>query len=98
MVAVVTKPDWPEEPWEEWPQGGIHVQVAASTRALACVNALAGIRNPAAVAEVIAAIPNAVASARESLHRCGGADTRLAHINITRLARALAALDEEPAE
>lgn len=85
--------DWPEEPWEEKPIRGSGF--TARRRALACVNALAGRRNPAAVGEVLDAAGPAVEAFCDAL-----TDTEIMTEwpEIDRFRLALAALDREPEE
>lgn len=82
--------NWPEEPWSglpKWPRdadGNLIAFSAHEDRIKSCVNALAGIRNPAGVGEVI---------------RLLKADIKYHPDDVPQeLQDALAALDQEPGE
>ena len=96
--------DWPEEPWSEVfiivargaEGGGQTADPAAGARARACVNALAGIRNPAAVGRVIDEAKMVVEIYARSIERENEERTGKPGIAMLGLREALAALNQEP--
>ena len=100
--------DWPEEPWGDvleaigykWADDNQDVLrcIAAQARALACVNALAGRRNPAAVGEVIEAAKGMLLKTAGLEELFEGQEREKFSAQWRNIVQALAKLDQEPTD